>query len=216
MSIHPKRILFEDEYLLAVNKLPHELVVKGKGKVEKLPLLDFLRKDYPSLKPVHRLDYDTSGVVLFAKDPLALQTFIAEDFKSVTKTYQALVAGRPTKDGEITKKLPARGGSFVEAFTKYSVLHFFANSAFVEMIITTGRYHQIRKHMAAIGHPLLLDEEYGLVKYNRVFYKEFGYRHFFLHASKIEFTHPITKEAITINAPLPLQFKKIVATLKSF
>lgn len=216
MSINPRRILFEDEHLLAINKLPRELVVKGQGKVEKLPLLDFLRAEYPNLKPVHRLDYETSGIVLFAKDPKALQVFIETNFADVQKYYQALVAGRPTKEGVIQKPLPSRGGSMVEATTEYEVLRFFANSAYVEAKMHTGRYHQIRRHFAKIGHPLLLDQEYGLEKYNKVFYREFGYRYFFLHASRLVFIHPITNEMLDIKASLPSQFKKIIDILSSF
>lgn len=216
MSINPRRLLFEDEYLLAVNKLPRELVVKGQGKVEKLPLLDFLRVDYPQLKPIHRLDYETSGIVLFAKDPKALHVFIETNFADVQKYYQALVAGRPTKEGIIQKQLPSRGGSLIEATTEYEVLRYFANSAYVEAKMHTGRYHQLRRHFAKIGHPLLMDKEYGLEKYNKVFYREFGYRHFFLHASELQFEHPITKEHLSIKAPLPSQFKKIVTVLSSF
>lgn len=214
MPIHKKRILFEDDYLLAVNKLPHELVVAGKGKSDKLPLLDFLKKQYPSIKPVHRLDYETSGVVLFVKDPDILAAMIEDKFANMTKKYVALVKGRLDKKHDtITKPLPARTKGVVEAQTEYVVLDLYANSSLVECTIATGRHHQIRKHMAYIHHPLVQDYEYGNKKFNDIFYREFRYRNFFLHASSLDLVHPITGEQLHITAPLPLHFAKLVKFL---
>ena len=214
MSISPDRILFEDEYLLAVNKLSGELVVKGKGKVQKLPLLDFLRKDHPGLRAVHRLDFETSGVVLFAKTKEAHDRIVDAHFEGWKKVYTTLIFGVPKRQGTITKKLPARGKGFVDARTHYTVVETFPGIALVEASIETGRHHQIRRHFAMIGHPVVLDDEEGDQKSNRVFTREFGYRTFFLHASRLSLPHPISGQRISLEAPMPKQFVEVMKKLR--
>ncbi len=216
MSIAPDRILYEDEHLLAVNKLSGELVVKGAGKVQKLPLFDFLQTDYPGLRVLHRLDFETSGVVLFAKTKEAEAKVLNTKFEQWEKTYQCLVMGRINRpSGAIRKKLPARGRGVVDAETLYKVLDVFANSSYVECVITTGRFHQIRKHFAGIEHPLVLDKEYGHPKFNQLFKQELGYNKFFLHSTSLSFPHPITGKDMVIDAPLPKSFSALIKKLRS-
>lgn len=217
MGIHKNRILFEDDHLLAAEKLSNELVVKGAGKNEKLALLDFLRKDHPSLLGVHRLDFETSGIVIFAKNSDVLSAIKESKFKGWRKNYHTLVMGRLSKNfGVITKKLPARrGGALVASKTEYKVLNKFANSTYVDALIESGRHHQIRRHFAAIRHPLVLDDEYGHKKFNRVFTQEFGIKRFFLHAQRIRFAHPVTGKPVDISCPLPKQFSKMIKLLDS-
>src|SRR3989338_5523593 len=161
MRIDPRRILYDDEHLLAVNKLSGELVVKGAGEVGKLPLLDFLKKDYPGLQTLHRLDFETSGVVLFARNK-KVAAFVKESkFAGWKKVYQTLVVGRPRERGEIRLKVPARDGrELVDALTTYHVLKTVGDISYIECEIGTGRHHQIRRHFANIGHPLVLDDVY--------------------------------------------------------
>jgi len=217
MSVSRDRILYEDEHLLAVNKLSGELVVRGSGKVDKLPLLDFLKKEYPGLRTLHRLDFETSGVVVFARTKEAYNQVIDSDFAGWKKFYSALVMGQiGRKKGMIRKPLPARSGKgTVEAITHYTVLDHFANSSFIEAEIATGRHHQIRKHFAAIKHPLALDQVYGHEKFNRLFTRELGYRKFFLHAARVEMRHPVTQEQLCIEAPLPKTFDQLLKKLRS-
>ena len=160
MSIDPHRVLFEDEHLLAVNKLCGELAVKGRGAVGKLPLLDFLKEDYPGLTTVHRLDFETSGILLFAKRKEVARNILDTKFDQWTKKYRCLVAGRIERGGGvIQKRLPTRhsardarnAADLVDAKTTYTVLERFGNSTSVEAVIETGRHHQIRRHFAAIG-----------------------------------------------------------------
>ncbi|MBI3331983.1 RluA family pseudouridine synthase [Candidatus Peregrinibacteria bacterium] len=138
MPIDPKRILYKDDQFLAVHKLSGELSVKGKGAVDKLPLHDFLRKEFPGIRPVNRLDFETSGVMLFARTREALEAVMppsrkfnahslssrkpptplppspdggggTEGGEGWKKTYRTVVAGRLTKDhGAIHFPLPAR------------------------------------------------------------------------------------------------------------
>jgi RluA family pseudouridine synthase len=216
VPIAPERILYEDEHLLAVNKRSGELVVRGKGEMVKLPLLDLLKKDYPGLRAVHRLDFETSGVVLFAKTKKAADTIINSSFAGWHKLYRALVMGRMERtDGVIRTPLPARGKGTVPAETRYRVLDRFVNSSFVEAEPVTGRHHQIRLHFAGIKHPLVLDAEYGHGKFNQLFRQELGFAKFFLHAARLQLPHPVTGKPLTIEAVPPDQFVKVLKVLRS-
>ncbi|MDD4628914.1 MAG: RluA family pseudouridine synthase [Candidatus Peribacteraceae bacterium] len=224
MSIDTHRILFCDSDLLAVNKLAGELVVAGgerlktghKADGEVLPLLDFLRKDYPGLRALHRLDYETSGVVLFARTKRAYEVVRASKFEGWKKKYLALVMGRMSPaTGEIRLPLPSRGEGNLPALTRYTALEEYANSSYVEVEIETGRHHQIRRHFSMIRHPLALDQVYGHKGFNRVFSQEFRLHKFFLHASVLELPHPFTGEHLHIEAPLPRSFQDILKRLRS-
>ncbi|MDD4319400.1 MAG: RluA family pseudouridine synthase [Candidatus Peribacteraceae bacterium] len=221
MPLNPDRILYEDEHFLAVQKLSGELVVRGAGKLGKLPLLDFLRQDHPGLRPLHRLDFETSGVVLFAKTKEAYEAAVPAgkgDDAEVpwTKSYVTLLAGKVKRDhGEISTPLPARSGrGLIPALTRFKVLERFLNATFAEAQIETGRHHQIRRHFAKIGHPLAADQEYGDRKFNRVFIQELRFHHFFLHASSLSFIHPFTKQPVRIEAPVPKAFQAVLKKLR--
>lgn len=214
MPIARDRILFEDPYLLAVNKLSRELVVAGKGKMEKLPLLDFLKKDYPGLQTIHRLDFETSGVVVFAKTRAVLSSILDTNFAGWEKNYQALVTGGLSGKGEIDLKLPSRETKEeIEAKTLYRVIKAYKGATHVEATIVSGKHHQIRRHFAKIHHPLILDDEYGDPKANREMQKRLKFSHFFLHASSVTFPHPVTGETVVITAPLPGAFTAVLKKL---
>lgn len=218
MPISRDRILYSDDAFLAVNKLAGELVVKGAGNVQKLPLLDFLKKQYPGIHPLNRLDFETSGIVLFARSKKVLADALSSKFRGWKKTYRTIVAGGLKNDrGEIAMPLPTRAKSplpvHVSAVTRYKVLERFLNSTSVEVEIETGRHHQIRRHFSMIHHPLVLDDVYGDEKTNRKFTKQTGYRRFFLHAWKVEFPHPVTGKVIRIEAPIPKVFEAVLHSL---
>jgi len=217
--ISADRILYQDEHFLAVHKLSGELVVRGKGPVGKLPLLDFLKKDFPGLRPVNRLDFETSGVVLFARTKAALAAMMpggSEEDLHVRKTYCALVSGAPPlSQGTIRTPLPARASKeLIPAETKYRVLERFDTVTFVEAEFTSGRHHQIRKHFQSVRCPLILDPLYGNAKANVAFTKAYKYRKFFLHASRLSFLHPFTKQEVKIEAPLPRIFQEVLKKLE--
>jgi RluA family pseudouridine synthase len=216
MPIAKERILFEDDWLLAVTKLGGELVVKGKGKTQRLPLLDFLRKDYPSLAPIHRLDYETSGVVVFAKSKNTLKTIVDSKFADWKKTYVAIVAGVPRKkEGSIDIPLPARSGTGnVPASTQYKLKESFRGCSLVEVHFERGQKHQIRRHLSMIGHPLILDDVYGDQKANRLFGRFLKMHRFFLHATSVEFPHPVTGKTVRIESPLPPVFERVLKLFK--
>lgn len=209
--ISPSRILYEDDHLLVVEKLPRELSVAGKGKVEKKSLYDYLKPDYPGLTVVHRLDYETSGVIVFAKSSKVAERIVSDHLLK-QKTYLALVNGVMRKSsGEISKKLQSRSdGERIDATSKYKVLERLEGLTLVEVTLASGRRHQVRQHLAMIRHPLILDAVYGDDHYNQMFQKAFRLSHFFLHAVIIELEHPETGEEIVVASPLPKQFEQIV------
>lgn len=216
MPINKARILYEDDALLIVDKLSGELVVRGKGRLDKLPLLDFLEQEYPGLRPIHRLDFETSGAVAFAKRKDVLEAVLAKKFAGWVKTYVALVLDPLEKDsGVIDIPLPARSGEGkVKAQTRFRVLERFKGITYVEAQIERGQFHQIRRHFAAIKHPLILDDIYGNKKLNKAFSKEFRFRRFFLHAKSLLFPHPITGKIVEVDAPLPKPFAQVLEEMK--
>lgn len=221
MSIDARRVLYCDEHVLAVNKLSGELTVRGKGALGKLPLLDFLRRQYPGLRAVHRLDFETSGVVVFARTRNTLQNILNKKFVQWEKVYVTLVAGRLQREGVIRFALPARSVKVPEerrqvpAVTRYRVREQFRDAAFIEVRMEEGgRRHQIRQHLARVGHPLVLDAVYGDRVLNHQFTRVYGYHRFFLHAVRLSFPHPVTGKILTIEAPLPQAFVECLERLR--
>ncbi len=214
-SIHPDRLLFEDQHLLIVNKRAGELVVAAEGE-GKLPLFDYLKKDHPGLRVVHRLDFGTSGVLVFAKTAAALEQIRTTKFAGWKKTYRMIVAGAMQKrERTVDKPLKARTHeSLVGAVTHVKPLEIFAVATYVEARIDTGRKHQIRQHLAGIGHPLVCDPEYGDPKKDRGFRMVCSQRKFLLHAFSIEFPHPLLGAPVRAEAPLPQPFEDALKRLR--
>ncbi len=216
-DISPDRFLYEDEYLLVVNKLAGELVVAAGEGEGKEPLYDFLHATRPGLRVVHRLDFGTSGVLVFAKNADVVTKIREGKFAGWKKTYRTIVA-KPMKNkvGTINHKLPARTkNELVDAVSHYCVLETYEHATFVEVQIDTGRKHQIRQHMKFIGHPLVLDPVYGDPRLDRAFKRHHKYRRFFLHASALEFPHPVTGKVVKVSAPIPKAFEDVLGQLRS-
>lgn len=168
---------------------------------------------------VHRLDKDTSGLLIIAKNDkahLAMSEQIQN--RQVKKTYLALVKGI-LPENEATIKMPigrstkdrkkmAVTKTGKEAITHFKVLERFQNYTYVEVKIETGRTHQIRVHMSEIGHPVVGDMVYSNGK------NEFGIEGQMLHAYKLDFKHPITGEEMHLTAPLPEYFENVLDQLK--
>jgi 23S rRNA pseudouridine1911/1915/1917 synthase len=176
-----------------------------------------------TLRPgiVHRLDKDTSGLLVVAKNDKA-QQFLMEQFqkKEVVKIYYALVVGRlePEKgtiDAPIGRSLHDRKKMAVmenktskEAVTKYEVVRYLGDYTYVKVYLLTGRTHQIRVHFAAIGFPLVGDQTYGRIKVNNRFQQHYGLMRQFLHAAYLSFKLPDEnnkKEEFTSTLPSDLQ-----------
>ncbi len=231
-------ILYEDGMLVAVNKPSGLLVIPDRFRGDIPCLRSVLADRYGDIWVVHRLDRDTSGVVLFAKTADA-HKILNDEFAEhrIRKTYIALLRGalehrsgsikRPLLPHPHTKGMmqvhPA--GKFSE--TGYRVTGAFRDFTLVDALPVTGRQHQIRVHFAAIGHPLAIDPLYGNPEpiYLSGFKKSFQAAgkeetpligRLTLHAHRIEFTHPSTTAAITIEAPLPKDFRAVVHQLEKW
>ncbi len=211
----PLEVLYEDADVIAINKPAGMVVHTGAGQhsgtlvnavLHRFGMLSTVGGD---LRPgiVHRLDRYTSGVILVARSDAAHRN-LAEQFASrqVEKVYIALVHGRVKNDHggvdtPITRdpvrriRMTARLARGRHASTSYQVLNRFEKFTFLEVKIGTGRTHQIRVHLASIGHPVVGDKLYGA--------PPSALGRYFLHARQITFTSPGTGERITVSAPLP-------------
>jgi len=201
-------VLFEDEHLLLVNK-PAGIKTHPNQPNEDDTLLNdikaYLAPKQQQAYVVHRLDKETSGVILFAKNPLVLPILgrLLEQ-KKIYRTYQAIVTGKLTKDCTIRKKIgrdrhdrrkrviDERHGQ--QAVTHVQVVQVHSQTTNITCQLETGRTHQIRVHLASIGHPIIGDPLYQTKPAERLF----------LHAYQMHFIHPFTQQEMTIATPASL------------
>ena len=223
--LNPGLVLFQDRFLLAVNKPPQvetqPTPARYKGTLyaalEGYLLNPFRPLDRPTIGMVQRLDRDTSGVILFSIHPRAHRPLTAAFAdRSVEKRYLALVQGCWAADSGEIRSLLARsrkenrvhsvehGGR--EAITRFKVLERFPAATLVDIEILTGRSHQIRAHCAEAGHPLLGDQRYGAVAD--------GTGRQMLHAVRLNLIHPVTGVPLELEAPLPEDMTRLLARLR--
>ncbi len=220
----PVDIIYEDNDLMVINKQSGLVVHPGSGNKNNtlVNALIYRGKHLSSkedLRPgiVHRIDKDTSGLMLVAKNN-KVHEILADDFKHkrIKREYIALLDGvfpnlNATIDAPIgrdpkdRKRMTIKSGG-KKAITHLTVLKKYQNYTLVSLILDTGRTHQIRVHMQYIGYPVHNDPTYNNKKSNG-----FGQ---FLHSVKIEFRHPITNEIMTFEAPLPKEFQKFLDGIK--
>lgn len=234
----PIEIVYEDETLVVVNK-PAGLVVHPAAGIHSGTLANALAYHFQQLpsaggvRPgvVHRLDRDTSGLLVIAKTEAALEN-LADQFRarSVYKSYVALVHGRlATDSGRVDQPLardPAnrtrmavvRGGR--SALSLYRVNRRFNRFTLLDVELKTGRTHQIRVHLAWLKHPVVGDETYGGGRDNtiqnaklRAHIRNLGRQ--FLHAEKLAFTHPETDERVEFHSPLPVDLSSLLSEIES-
>lgn len=218
-------IVYEDEHLLVVNKPQNMVVHPAAGNYEGTLVNALMHHCGDSLsgingviRPgiVHRIDKDTSGLLLVAKDD-ATHIGLSEQIKehSLTRKYIAIVHGNfkndeGTVDAPIgrhptdRKKMCITEKNSKNAVTHYRVLQRFMEYTLVECKLETGRTHQIRVHMASLGHPVMGDKTYGVKK------EKYNLSGQLLHAKIVGFIHPITKEYMEFETDIPERFKKFL------
>ena len=219
----PLEILYQDAAVIAIDK-PAGLVVHAGAGAHSGTLVNRLVHHFAALSHVggdlrpgivHRLDKGTSGVLLVARNDSAHQALAAQFAgRTVEKTYLALVHGRVrAESGRITKpiardpvrrtRMTTRLANGRSALTEYRVLQRFEKFTYLEVRIGTGRTHQIRVHLASLGHPVAGDRLYGAPAAERIF----------LHAWRIAFASPATGERVAVESPLPVDLQRWLATL---
>lgn len=218
----PLDIRYEDDFLVIVNKpagqLVHPTTKEAHGTLGNALLAWYARHgEQHAFHPVHRLDRDTSGLVLIAKEPqVQYQLTTGRDGrKAFTREYLALIQGTLTPpkgliDAPIARALPsiilrkvAPPPEGKEARTHYDTVKTNGQFSLLHLVLDTGRTHQIRVHLAHLGHPLLGDDLYGGSQ------KEISRQA--LHAWRLSFRHPVTQEKLMITAPLPSDMQRIAA-----
>ncbi len=235
----PLEVLFEDEALLVVNK-PTNLVVHPSSADHLDSVMQRALAHTPSIQEatfddsatakerpgiVHRLDKDTTGVLLLAKTRESLLALSAQFASHTTKKeYLALCCGTIAESQEVMTRLkrssnPKKATFIVdkygegrEAESLFNPIAHLTESTLVHVTITTGRTHQIRIHAKYLGHPILGDELY-YTKTSRTYSQELGVTRQLLHAKKITFTHPVSREEISIQAPVPPDFRDALTAL---
>lgn len=224
MALLSDRILYEDKYLLIINK-PSGIPVHGGSKV-KLGIVEALRSMYPKLPHLelaHRLDADTSGCLVLAKKRSVLKE-LHELLRNgeMHKLYWALTKGKWLAkelrvDAPLQKNHLSSGERIVKvnsegktALTVFKPLETYTDAMLVEATLHTGRTHQIRVHAQYRGHPIAGDEKYGDREFNKSM-RQRGLKRLFLHAHSIEFVLPTTGETIKVTAPLDTDLKKFLA-----
>lgn len=206
-------IIYEDDYLIVINK-PYDLIVHPSLSTKEPTLVnglihytdklsDFAGEDRPGI--VHRLDKDTTGIMLICKDN-NIHKELSELFKSrkVKKTYLAVVNGTISNEGVINQpisrdlnnrtKMAVDEINGKESITEYRPIDYNEKYSLLELNLITGRTHQIRVHMSSINKPIVGDPVYGLKK------EKIKVPHQLLHSYKLQFVHPITKEYMDLSA----------------
>lgn len=214
----PLDIRYEDEWLLIINKpagqLVHPTTKENSGTVGNALMHYFAAKgEAHAFHPVHRLDRDTSGLLLVAKEPQIQYQLSPKGCKNFQREYQAIIQGELTPaagliDAPIARALPSIilrkvSPDGQSARTHYRTVKTNGQLSLIELQLETGRTHQIRVHMAHLGHPLLGDDLYGG---NMDFIQRQA-----LHAFRLSFKHPMTGENLVITAPPPADFLRITA-----
>lgn len=231
-SFRELNLLFEDEHLLLVDKPAGMLSIGDRFNPDKPNLRAILRNHYGDIFVVHRLDLDTSGVMVYAKNE-EIHRLLSLQFaqNEVEKLYHAVCMSPIDNEGIINASIMesnrVRGTYMVhkdgkEAETHYKVLERWSQFALVECKLITGRTHQIRVHMKHIGAPLLVDNKYGRAD---AFYLSEIIRKYYhgkyeeerplvsrtsLHSNSLKFTHPVTSELLKVEAPYPKDFRALI------
>ena len=223
----PLDILYQDDYLIAINK-PHGLLVHKSSIANDTDqfAVQILRDQLGQrVYPLHRLDRKTAGILLFALQE-ELNGVMQKQFSEnrIKKQYQAIVRGYTPDDMEIDYPLKRDDGTVQEAFTRFRTLkrveapfsvgkHPTSRYSHILLMPESGRMHQLRRHMAHVFHPIIGDRPHGCNKQNKFFLDHFGMNTMLLHASKLDFIHPVTQLSVSIEAEFQPEFRRMYQTL---
>jgi 23S rRNA pseudouridine1911/1915/1917 synthase len=214
------RIAYEDEHLLVVDKGPgvvvHPARGHGEGTLAQLLAASAAGGDPERAGIVHRLDRDTSGLLVVARSEQAhrrLQGALRR--RLIEREYLALVQGQPParsgtieapigRDPRVRTRMAVGGAHSREARTHFTLERALAGTSLLRLRLDTGRTHQIRVHLRAIGHPVCGDPEYGTAGV-------LGLTRQFLHAARLAFDHPFTGERVDVLSPLPEDLRDALA-----
>lgn len=213
-------VIYEDDCFLAIDK-PHNTPVhpttkQNIGTSANAVVAHFMKQNLSiKVRPINRLDKDTSGIVLFAKNPFIQERIIRQMKEDkVYKSYIGIVHGTfEPREGVINLPIARKDNSIIErvidpsgyeSLTRYKTLETYNNLSMVQFILETGRTHQIRVHASAAGHPILGDWLYSNIPTDLIARQA-------LHAHILAFDHPITKERITLTAPIPEDIERVLA-----
>ncbi len=218
-------IIHEDEHFIVINK-PSGTAVHG-GSGLSFGVIEALRALRPSmrfLELVHRIDRDTSGILLIAKKRSALRHLQAQfRDKTVKKFYYALVAGKwsrsvkqinaPLLKNEVNSIVRVNQNG-KPSDTRFKIIEEFAEATLIQASPVTGRTHQIRVHAQYAGHPIAMDDRYGNQAFD-AYASSLGLNRLFLHASNIKFLHPASDELIEISAPMEQKLELVLFKMRS-
>ncbi|CAH6810267.1 23S rRNA pseudouridine(955/2504/2580) synthase [Vibrio chagasii] len=217
-------IIYEDDHMLILNKPSGTAVHGGSGlKFGAIEALRALRPEARFLELVHRIDRDTSGILLVAKKRSALRHLQAQfREKTVQKYYFALVMGEwknsckvvnaPLLKNEVNSIVRVNPNGKASE-TRFKVLEKFKDATLIQASPITGRTHQIRVHTQYTGHPIAWDDRYGDRRFD-AYTGKVGLDRLFLHAANIKFTHPGSEEKMDISAPMEARLDKAIAGLR--
>jgi 23S rRNA pseudouridine955/2504/2580 synthase len=231
----PLVVLYEDDDLFAVNK-PAGLAAHPGTGISGATLVDLVREHVPGShdrpatefkpSPAHRLDRETSGLILVAKNRKTMAGLAAlfEGKEEVKKQYLTLAKGKMPKEvglidlplsehEQTARSKSARGTNMQPARTRWRVAAAMKEATLLTVLIETGRTHQIRRHLQAAGHPVAGDTRYGDFNFNRTARTRWGLRRMFLHAWKLSLPHPTTGVALNLEAPLPDELLSVLGAL---
>ncbi len=219
--MNPKIIHSDDAIVVVEKPAGMPSCHRSANSQEDGTLEGWLHKKFPGAKLVHRLDNETSGLMVAVKDP-GLYKKMRAIWKTseVIKKYTALVIGTIVQDGEIDtpiahhpqkkKKMQVGGDGARPASTRFTIVKHLENYTLVEVEITTGVRHQIRAHLASIGHPIAGDKIYRKIRHREMDTLELN-RHF-LHLSYLEFKHPFDKKICKFHSEIPKEFQNLINT----
>lgn len=196
------RVFYEDEDVLIIEKGPHEPVTQQSDYLSSLVTRATRLPNAAGATPIHRLETGTSGLCILAKNDRSKVAWVAALAGGGRLVYVAAVKGVTPSKGAISRDLREEGRTY-PARTRYRRLAVASGHSILRAIPDGGRTHQIRRHLAAIGHPVLGDERYGHVPTNRYFEEKHGLDRSFLHLVRIEITHPKTGARLLVESPLP-------------